>query len=270
MHTTENRDLKVKIQNNKVKSKVEITKRGLILSSFLNVLYTLINSYLGLNFGIGLGFSLVTILLAYTLFHVVMDGTSKQEITTIVVASSGFTAWWIIATSIYIRIIEPENNLPTWLAPSLKVLVEGNMFSPEWIVPIFVNIFLIIIPSLLGLIVGLAVADVVLKNKRMVFPFQQITGMTIKTCVDKGKSVKFLFMWMCIGVFLTFLQYLLAILGLETISIDWTANLPEGYAFGFMVNLAIIGVSYIIHPSLSLTLLVAGLVTYFIFSSDCR
>ena len=266
MYTTENRDLKVKIQNNKIKSKVEITKRGLILSSFLNVLYTLINSYLGLNFGIGLGFSLVTILLAYTLFHVVMDGTSKQEITTIVVASSGFTAWWIIATSIYIRIIEPESNLPTWLAPSLKVLVKGNMFSPEWIVPIFVNIFLIIIPSLLGLIVGLAVADVVLKNKRMIFPFQQITGMTIKTCVDKGKSVKFLFMWMCIGVFLTFLQYLLAILGLETISIDWTPNLPEGYAFGFMVNLAIIGVSYIIHPSLSLTLLVAGLVTYFILA----
>ncbi len=266
MHTTEKCDPKVRIQSNKVRDKVEITKRGLILSSFLNVLYTLINSYLGLNFGMGLGFSLVTILLAYTLFHVVMDGTSKQEITTIVIASSGFTAWWIIATSIYIRIIEPESNLPTWLAPSLKVLVKGNMFSPEWIVPIFVNIFLIIIPSLLGLIVGLAVADIVLKNKRMVFPFQQITGMTIKTCVDKGKNVKFLFMWMCAGVFLTLLQYLLAILGLETISIDWTPNLPEGYAFGFMANLAIIGVSYIIHPSLSLTLLIAGLITYFILA----
>ncbi len=266
MHTTEKCDPKVRIQSNKVRDKVEITKRGLILSSFLNVLYTLINSYLGLNFGMGLGFSLVTILLAYTLFHVVMDGTSKQEITTIVIASSGFTAWWIIATSIYIRIIEPESNLPTWLAPSLKVLVKGNMFSPEWIVPIFVNIFLIIIPSLLGLIVGLAVADIVLKNKRMVFPFQQITGMTIKTCVDKGKNVKFLFMWMCAGVFLTLLQYLLAILGLETISIDWTPNLPEGYAFGFMANLAIIGVSYIIHPSLSLTLFIAGLITYFILA----
>jgi len=266
MHTTKNCNPKARIRNNKVKSKVEITKRGLILSSFLNVLYTLIISYLGLNFGMGLGFSLVTILLAYTLFHVIMDGTSKQEITTIVVASSGFTAWWIIATSIYIRIIEPESNLSTWLAPSLKVLVKGSMFSPEWMAPILVNIFLIIIPSLLGLIVGLAVADVVLENKRMIFPFQQITGMTIKTCLGKEKSVKFLFMWMCVGVFLTFLQYLLAILGLETISIDWTANLPEGYAFRFMVNLAIIGVSYIIHPSLSLTLLVAGLVTYFILA----
>ena len=266
MHTTENRDPKVRIQNNKVKNKAEITKRGLILSSFLNALYTLINSYLGLNFGIGLGFSLVTILLAYTLFHVIMDGTSKQEITTIVVASSGFTAWWIIATSIYIRIIEPESNLPTWLAPSLKALVKGSMLSPEWIVPILVNIFLIIIPSLLGLIVGLAVADVVLKNKRMVFPFQQITGVTINTCLDKGRSVKFLFMWMGIGFILTFLQYLLAILGLQTISIDWTPNLPKGYAFGFMINLAIIGVSFIIHPSVSLTLLLAGLAVYFILA----
>jgi len=106
------------------KTKREITKRGLILAILLNVLYTLINSYLGLNFGMGLRFSLVTILLAYTLFHVVMGSSSKQEITTIVTASSGFTAWWIIATSIYIRVMEPETNLPTWLAPPLKVLIE--------------------------------------------------------------------------------------------------------------------------------------------------
>ena len=249
---------------NKVKR--EVTKRGLILASVLNVLYTLINSYLGLNFGMGLRFSLITILLAYTLFHVVMGGSSRQEITTTVIASSGFTAWWIIATAIYIRVMEPETNLPAWLAPPLRVLIEGNMFSLEWITPILVNIFLTIVPSLLGLIIGITVADIVLKNKRMIFPFQQITGVTINTCVDKGRSVKFLFMWMGIGFILTFIQYMLAIVGLETISIDWTPNLPEGYAFGFMINLAIIGVSFIIHPSLSLTLLVAGLAVYFILA----
>lgn len=249
-----------------IKMKKDVTKRGLLLAFFLNMLYTIINSYLGLNFGMGLGFSLVTILIAYTLFHMVMGGSTKQEITTIVIASGGYTAWWILATAIYIRVIDPTSNLPTWLAPPLETLAEGNIFSPEWIIPIFVNIFLVIVPSLLGIILGLTVADIVLKNKRMIFPFHQITGVTINICVDKGKSVKFLFIWMSIGAFLTFLQYLLAILGLETISIDWTPNLPKGYAFGFMINLAIMGVSFIIHPSLSLTLLIAGLAIYFILA----
>jgi len=243
-----------------------ITRRGLLLAFFLNMLYTIINSYLGLNFGMGLGFSLVTILIAYTLFHIAMGGSTKQEITTIVIASGGYTAWWILAIAIYIRVIDPTSNLPTWLAPPLEILKEGNIFSSEWVIPIFVNIFLVLVPSLLGIILGLTVADIVLENKRMVFPFQQITGVTINTCVDKGKSVKFLFMWMGIGVFLTVLQYILAMLGFETISIDWTPSLPEGYAFGFMINLAIMGVSFIIHPSLSLTLLFAGLAVYFLLA----
>ena len=37
MHITEKCDPKVRIQSNKVRDKVEITKRGLILSSFLKM-----------------------------------------------------------------------------------------------------------------------------------------------------------------------------------------------------------------------------------------
>ena len=38
-----------------------LTRRGVVLAIFLNVVYTLINLYLGLNFGMGLGFGIITV-----------------------------------------------------------------------------------------------------------------------------------------------------------------------------------------------------------------
>ncbi len=251
------------------KSKRILTARGICLAIFLNIVYTLINAYLGLNFGIGLGFGIITVLFAYVLFHRKGEGSNRQEITTTMVASTGFTMYYLLSLSIYIQ-AEGYAILPWWLIPSQDVLLYGSPLDPAWIVPIIFHLGFVIAGTLLGIVIALAISDLVLARKKSTFPFYLASAVTIDTCFQSEKETRFMFKWLGIGVLLTSIQGAIHLVirpfGFNANLLDFTPLLPTGFALGLMLNISLMAVSYIIDPKVSVSMLFAGLVTYLVIA----
>lgn len=246
-----------------------LTLRGILLAIVLNVLYTIINAYLGINFGFGLGFGIITVLTAYTVFHVIRGGTSRQEITTTMVASTGFVVYWTITVAIYVQAYGFA-VLPWWLIPSQNVLLFGSPLDPQWIAPIIFHLGFVLISTLLGFIAALAVVDYVHSRKQAKFPFYLASGVTINTCLETGQRSRFMFWWLAMGIMITVIQYFVNVLllpfGLSAVDWDFTPFLPAGFALGFMLNISLMAISFIIDPKISITMLFAGIVTYLVMS----
>ncbi len=246
-----------------------LTARGIALAIILNVVYTTINAYLGMNFGFGLGFGIITVLTAYTLFQVMRGNSNRQEITTTMIASTGFVIYWVLSVSIYVQAYTAY-TLPWWLAPPQEVLLTGSAFDPRWIPPIIFHLGWVILATFLGFIVALVVVDYVQTRKETKFPFYLASGVTIDTCMQTGQRSRFMFWALGIGILLTVIQYwgdvLLQPFGLSTISLDFTPLMPPGFALGFLWNISLMAISYIIDSKISITLLFAGFITYLVIS----
>ncbi|MFX1509601.1 MAG: OPT/YSL family transporter [Promethearchaeota archaeon] len=246
-----------------------LTLRGMTLALVLNVVYTIINAYLGMNFGFGLGFGIVTVLTAYTLFHIARGGSNRQEITTTMIASTGFVVYYTLTISMYVQAYTAY-TLPWWLVPPKDVLLYGSPFDPNWIPPVIFHIGFVWISTLLGFIAALAVADYVQSRKQTRFPFYTASGVTINTCMETGQKSRFMFRWLGIGIMVTVIQYFVNVLvlpfGLTTLGWDFTPLLIPGFALGFMLNISLMAISYIIDPKVSITMLFAGIITYLVIS----
>lgn len=243
--------------------------RGITLAIILNVVYTIINAYLGINFGFGLGFGIITVLTAYTLFHVARGGSSRQEIATTMIASTGFVVYWTLTVAMYVQAYTPY-TLPWWLAPPQDVLLYGSALDPSWIAPIIFHLGFVLVSTILGFIAALAVVKYVQTRKKTKFPFYLASGVTINTCMETGQQSRFMFRWLGVGILVTIIQYFLNALlvpfGLSTISWDFTPFLPIGFALGFLLNISLLAISFIIDPKVSITMLVAGFITYLVIS----
>ena len=246
-----------------------LTLRGIALALILNVVYTTINAYLGINFGFGLGFGIITVLTAYTIFHIARGGSNRQEIATTMIASTGFVVYYILTISMYVQAYT-EYTLPWWLVPPKDVLLYGSPFDPSWIPPIIFHLGFVWVSTLLGFIAALAVTDYVQSRKATKFPFYTASGVTINTCMETGQQSRFMFRWLGIGIFVTVLQYFINVLvmpfGFTTLGWDFTPYLLPGFALGFMLNISLMAISYIIDPKVSLTMLFAGIITYLVIS----
>lgn len=263
---TGEKSLKETSKNTSIQS---ITLRGIMLAVVLNVVYTTINAYLGINFGFGLGFGIVTVLTAYTLFHVARGGSNRQEIATTMIASTGFVVYYTLTISMYVQAYTVY-TLPFWLVPSKDVLLSGSPFDPSWIPPILFHLGFVFLSTLLGFISALAVVDYIQTRKQTKFPFYLASGVTINTCMEAGQQSRFMFRWLGIGIFVTILQYFINVLvmplGFTTISWDFTPFLLPGFALGFILNISLLAISFIIDPKVSITMLVAGIITYTVIS----
>ncbi len=246
-----------------------LTIRGIVLALILNIVYTTINAYLGINFGFGLGFGIITVLTAYTVFHIARGGSNRQELATTMIASTGFVVYYTLTISMYVQAYT-EYTLPWWLVPSKDVLLYGSAFDPSWIPPIIFHLGFVWISTFLGFIGALAVADYVQSRKQTKFPFYTASGVTINTCMETGQQSRFMFRWLGIGIFVTVLQYFINVLvmpfGYTTLGWDLTPYLLPGLALGFMLNISLMAISYIIDPKVSITMLFAGIITYLVIS----
>ena len=245
--------------------KGKITLRALILGLSLNVVFTTVNSYLGINFGLGFSYTLIVLMFVYFIFHR-RNGSSSQEALIALISSTGFFMAWVLASAMYIQAYDPQANLPSWFVPSKEVLLNGSMFSREWIIPILVHFFITFSAIFLGLIISLSVHDLVLKDKRLTFPFAKVNAVLINTFFEKETRIRLIVTWILLGFLATLLQYMLKMFGIETLDYDFTKQLPYGYSFGILVNLGIMAISYIIDPSMTLTLLVGGIIYYFLIA----
>ena len=243
----------------------KISLRAVILGLLLNTVFTVVNSYLGINFGLGFSYTLITLMFVYVLFHK-RGGSSPSEALIAILASTGFFMVGILAVASYIQAYEPNSNLPSWFVPPRDVLLNGSMFDGAWIVPILVHFFITFSAISLGLLISLSVADLVMEDKRLKFPFAKVTSIVIKTFFEKETRISLILKWILIGFALTLIQNLLKVFGIETLNLDFTPILPYGYSFGIFLNLGIIAISYIIEPSMTLTLLIAGMIYYFLIA----
>ena len=79
--------------------------------------------------------------------------------------------------------------------------------------------------------------------------------------MQTGQRSRFMFWALGIGILITALQYwgdvLLQPFGLSIISLDLTPFLPPGFALGFLWNISLMAVSFIIDSKISITMLFA-------------
>ena len=69
-----------------------VTLRVVILGSLLSALFTFVNSYLNVNFGMGLSFGVVAILIAYVVFHKILGNSSRREVALVwIISGSSLT-----------------------------------------------------------------------------------------------------------------------------------------------------------------------------------
>jgi len=186
------------------------------------------------------------------------------------VASTGFALYYTLSITMYVQAYVPGVNLPWWLIPSYEVLTSGSPLHRAWIVPILFHLILMVISTLLGFVTALTISDLVLKRKSAKFPIYSANGITIDTCFQEDQQTQFMFKWLGIGIAVTLgqygLNYFLEPLGFSLISWDFTPQLPAGFALGLMLNIGLMAITYIIDPKISITMLLAGIVTYLVIS----
>ncbi|KPV64744.1 MAG: OPT oligopeptide transporter protein [Candidatus Bathyarchaeota archaeon BA1] len=241
------------------------TVRAVLLGCVLAAVFTLVNSYLSLNFGMGVGFGVVTIFLSYVLFHKLLGNSSKREIAlTWIMSGTGLSVAWTIGFLIFVQENVVHSNLPVWLAPSIEAIQDKTLSFSAWMTPILVIFFLGATSGLLGLIVSYCTCQLFIQNRRMVFPHFTASAVVIDSCFKREGHIRFLAYSLIAGFAITFVQYLLKVINVETTLIDLSSHLPRGFLFGIALNVAFIAIGYFISAPVALSILVSSLAVYLI------
>jgi len=241
------------------------TLRAIVLGCLLSFVFTLVGSYLQINLGMGVGFGVVTIFLAYVLFHKMLGGSSKREIAlAYIMSGSGLSVAYFLGFSIFLQESVPNANLPAWLVPSQEALQDKVLSSSVWITPVLVTFFLAVTSGLLGLIVAYSTYKLFVQNKRMVFPGLTANAVIIDSCFKKEGRIRFLAYFLVAGFTFTFIQYVLKTVNIDTTLVDLSPYLPKGFLFGVALNIAFIAIGYFISAPAALSILVGSLASYLI------
>jgi hypothetical protein len=151
-------------------------------------------------------------------------------------------------------------NPPSWLLPSSSILTNRIVLSSEWIVPLLVHYFLMLIPGISGLILGIYLAPKFINNEEE-FPFpgtiQRVK--TVEVLVTNQTSKIRLFKLFC------FLGFFIALLTLFYPVIDFS-NTNSGLLFGLMlgtIGVTMFSVGFVINnPKISIPAGISSFVLY--------
>ncbi|MFX0084915.1 MAG: hypothetical protein ACFFAU_04510 [Candidatus Hodarchaeota archaeon] len=188
-----------------------------------------------------------------TLVSIAYGATSAAE------ASVGllFIIWlYNNASSFGFENFEP----PSWLLPSPSVLAERLVLTSEWIFPLLVHYFLMLIPGITGLILGIYLAPKFINNEEE-FPFPGVIQRvkTVEVLVTNQASKISLFKRFCT------LGFIVALITLFYPVIDFS-SINNGVLFGIMlgtVGVTMFSVGFIINnPKISIPAGVSSIVLY--------
>ncbi|MFX1252435.1 MAG: hypothetical protein ACFFCZ_12595 [Promethearchaeota archaeon] len=152
---------------------------------------------------------------------------------------------------------------PSWLLPSSEVLSQRIIFTAEWIVPLLIHWFLMLVPGLLGIILGWKIAPLFITNdKEYVFPAIIQTKVQIDIVAKNDTERRKIFIqWAVIG----FLFALLSALLLPFIDFS-TNQIILGISFG-VVGLAMFSIGFIIRqPKMTVLPIFTGVLFYCLLS----
>jgi hypothetical protein len=263
-----------RVNKGEIREENSIKLRYILLFSilsglFLNFLQTYIRITMGF-LGMGVG-SLLAILLLAKIVLKKKESDTKKNFTIIAIAFGAtqaaeasigflFLIWLSLNASIY----NLDFNPPSWLLPSSSVINSRILFSTEWITPIFVHLFLMLIPGLIGLAIGWMIKDYFLNNEKE-YPFPGViqTNTTIEVLTSKNSDKWLLFRkWAIIG-------FLLALITMPFFAFDISSP-NNGYIIGLTlgpIGVSLFSVGYIINKqSATLTIGLASIFSYTLLS----
>ena len=252
-------------ENTNSKGKVNI--RAVLLGSILAILFSAINGYLSINLGMSFGYGAVAVLIAYSLFHKLGGGSCKKELSFVLIASSSsMTVYVTLAFVLYMLQIDSGITFPSWVAPPKEIVQLGSLDLRYWILPITFLVFTIALTIVVGLIFTSVLRNEFIRSKRMIWPHQAASASLVDTCMEGGGSAKIVGISALVGFTVTFLQYLPSLWGYDFTSVNLSPYLPEGFVFAISLSVAFAAIGYMINVNTSLSLMAAGLITYFLIS----
>lgn len=265
-------------EENKLNNQIEETEPvklryilafSVVTGLFLNFIQTYIRITMGL-LSIGVG-SLFSVLLIAKLYLKRKNADTTRNFSIIAIAfgatqaaeaSVGFL--FLIWLSINSDVFNISFNPPSWLLPSSQVILSRNIFSPEWVIPILVHLFLMLIPGIIGLVIGWVIKERFINNDKD-YPFpsviQTTTTIDVLSSNSSGKG-KLLKKWGIIG-------FLIASVTVPFFALD-ISNANSGYILGLTlgpIGLALFSAGFLINrKSISFTIGISSVLAYTILS----
>ncbi len=193
----------------------------------------------------------------FALITIAYRGTTAAEATTGLL----FIIWLTQNSQLFFKM---DFSPPWWLLPSPEILTNRIFMSTEWIVPLLVHWFLMLIPGLLGVSFGWAISERFLEDeKEYRFPGIIQTRFLIEAVTSKDQERKHLFLKFAV---LGFMISMISTIALP--SIDLSSNkMVLGVTLG-IVGTMLFAVGFIMKmPKITIGSLFWSIVFYVIISS---
>jgi uncharacterized oligopeptide transporter (OPT) family protein len=242
--------------------RVRLNGRAIILSVLLAILFSAINGYLSINIGSNFGYGAMAILIAYSLFEKFGGGSSRKEISFVLISSaSALGLYYGLSLTIYMLETDPGLSFPSWMAPSREAVAQGSLNMRYWMTPISFLVFTTILSVIVGLIFTYILREEFIGNEKMIWPNAAANASLVDACVEGGGSARLVGIAALVGFVLTFLQNIPSFWGYNFTTLDLTKYLPEGALFAISLSLGFTALGYMISYKTSLSLMAAGIIT---------
>lgn len=241
--------------------------RSILLGGFLSLIFSVINGYLSINLGMSFGYGAIGVLLAYSMFHRMGGGSSRKELSFVLIASSSQMAiYQTLALILYIQENKANVAFPSWMAPPREIVLAKSLDLVYWVKPLSFLIFASAASMISGWVLISILRDELNKSPKMIWPSQVANTSLVDACMTGGGSAKLVATAAVTGFILTLLQHLPTIWGYDLTIIDLTSFLPQGAFLVISISVAFAAIGYLINVKTSLSLMGSGLIMYLVVS----
>ncbi|MHA2176219.1 MAG: OPT/YSL family transporter [Candidatus Hodarchaeales archaeon] len=219
---------------------------GVLIGLFMNWLALYLNVVLGL---LSVGISAFVVLL---LIKLMLRSKATQKNLSIVSVSYGATSAAEASVGLLFLLWLFKNastfgftwDAPSWLLPSAETINNGIILSAEWIVPLIVHYFLMFIPGITGLILGVYLAPKFINNEKD-YPFpgtiQRVKAVEVLV-TNKKATVNLFVRFLILGFIIAFITLFFQAIDLSNVNDGFIIGIMLGtvgvtmFAVGFIVN----------------------------------
>ena len=244
-----------------------INGRAILLGVLLAVLFSAINGYLSINIGMNFGYGAFAIILAYSLFHRLGGGSSRKELSFVLIAStSSLGVYNSLALIIYMLQTEGNLSFPPWMAPPREIVIGGSLDPSFWAVPICFLLLTTVLTSVVGLVFSYLLRREFIRSEKMIWPDSAANSSLVDACMAGGGSARLVAIATLIGFAITFLQNIPSFWGYDFTTVNLTTYLPRGALFAISLSIGFAAIGYMISVRTSMSLMAAGLITNLIIA----
>jgi len=242
--------------------KGKVNGRAVFLGVVLAVLFSAINGYLSINIGSNFGYGAVAVILAYSLFHRLGGGSSKKELSFVLISSaSSLGLYNSLALIIYLLQTDPELSLPYWMAPPREAIAQGSLDIRFWIMPIAFLIFTVVMSRVVGLVFTYVLREEFIRSERMVWPYTAANSSLVDACIEEGGSARLVGIAALVGLTVTFMQNIPSLWGIDLTTVDLSPYLPKGALFAISLSIGFMAIGYLISVKTAMSIMATGLIT---------